>query len=125
MRRLILSLAVAVPAVACSSAYYSIWETLGVHKRDILVDRVEEGRDAQAAAKEEFESAMEAFRQVTGFKGGDLEKVYDKVQGEYDDCAARVDDVHTRIASIEKVAGDLFDEWKSEMKQYSDASLRR
>ena len=126
MQRCLLTLCLLVPAAtSCQSAYYSIWETVGVHKRDILVDRVEEGRDAQEEAKKEFVSAMETFKQVTGFKGGDLEKVYSKIQGEYDDCAARVDEVHTRIGSIEKVAGDLFEEWKAEMKEYSDASLRR
>ena len=31
----------------CSSAYYRTLEGLGIEKRDILVDRVEDARDAQ------------------------------------------------------------------------------
>lgn len=31
---------------ACQSAYYTAWEKLGVEKRDILVDRVEDARDS-------------------------------------------------------------------------------
>ena len=31
----------------CSSAYYNTMEKFGVHKRDIMVDRVKEARDAQ------------------------------------------------------------------------------
>ena len=30
-----------------------------------------------------------------------------------------------RIASVEKVAKDMFDEWQSELSQYSDQSRRR
>lgn len=35
----------------CSSAYYKTMENFGVEKRDILVDRVEEARDAQDDAR--------------------------------------------------------------------------
>jgi type III secretory pathway lipoprotein EscJ len=31
----------------CDSIYYSTMETFGKHKRDILVDRVENAREAQ------------------------------------------------------------------------------
>lgn len=42
----------------CASAYYSAMEKVGVHKRDILIDRVEGARDAQAigSLKAEFAS---------------------------------------------------------------------
>ena len=30
--------------VGCSKAYYGAMETAGIHKRDILVDRVEDAR---------------------------------------------------------------------------------
>jgi len=46
----------------CNSAYYATMEKLGVPKREILVDRVEEARDSQEAAKEQFSSALEHFR---------------------------------------------------------------
>ena len=31
----------------CQRAYFNVMEKVGVHKRDILVDRVEDARDAQ------------------------------------------------------------------------------
>ena len=37
---------------ACQSAYYEAAEQVGYHKRDILVDRVEDSRDAQLEAEE-------------------------------------------------------------------------
>ena len=63
----------AVSVTACSSAYYKTMETVGVEKRDILVDRVEEARDAQDEASEQFADALEQFRSVVDFDGGDLE----------------------------------------------------
>jgi hypothetical protein len=44
---------------ACSSAYYKTMEGLGIEKRDILVDRVEDARDAQDDASEQFTSALD------------------------------------------------------------------
>jgi len=109
---------------ACSSAYYGTMEAFGVEKRDILVDRIKDGRDAQAAAKQEFQSALAAFKSATGFKGGDLEALHDKLASRLDDCDSRAATVRSRIDSIEKVARDLFAEWKKEQSSYSSAELR-
>lgn len=108
----------------CSSAYYKAMETFGVEKRDILVDRIEEGRDAQQEAKAEFQSALQAFKATTGFQGGDLEAVHDKLDGRLKDCESRAKGVRGRIEAIEDVASDLFAEWKQEAAQYSDPKLR-
>lgn len=120
------SLAILVLATAsCRSAYYGTLEAFGVHKRDVLVDRVEEGRDAQQAAKEQFASALDAFRSVEDFDGGDLEKVYEKLKGEFDASEKRVAAVSGRIDSIETVAADLFAEWEGELSEIKSADLRR
>ena len=110
---------------SCKTAYYGALEKMGVHKRDILVERVEDGRDAQHAAKEQFQSALEAFREVSDFEGGELEQVYERLQKEYDRSEARVAAVRDRIDAIEDVAEDLFDEWKRELEQIQDDELRR
>jgi hypothetical protein len=112
-------------ASACQSAYYGIQEKLGVHKRDILVDRVQEGRDAQEEAKEQFQSALEAFKAVESFDGGDLEEVYDELNGEYERSVSKVEAVKKRIDSIEDVSGDLFDEWEEELSEFENAELKR
>ena len=129
MRRTLLvtaaSCAVLVLATAsCRSAYYGTLEAFGVHKRDVLVDRVEEGRDAQQEAKEQFASALEAFRSVEDFDGGDLEKVYDRLKSEFDASEKRVAAVAGRIDSIETVAADLFEEWEGELREIKSADLR-
>lgn len=109
---------------ACQTAYYSAMEQVGVHKRDILVDRVVDARDAQEGAQEQFKDALEQFRSVVQFDGGELDKVYNKLQGEYDDSVDAAEDVTNRIESVEAVAEDLFEEWNEELAQYSNRQLR-
>jgi hypothetical protein len=121
---LVLMLLTLSPLTACKSATYGIYEKFGVHKRDILVERVEEGRDAQHAAKEQFQSALEAFRQVADFDGGELETLYDKLEKEYDRSEQRVLKVRGRVDAIEEVATDLFAEWKLELQQIQNEDLR-
>lgn len=121
-RRSVLALVLAL--AGCKAAYYGTLESLGIEKRDILVDRVEDGRDAQGEAKEQFQSALAAFQALTGFQGGELQDAYEKLDAEYEDCQARADDVQERIASIESVATDLFEEWSDEIDSMQDAKLK-
>ena len=109
----------------CSSAYYKTMESIGIEKRDILVDRVEEARDAQDSASEQFASALEQFRATVNFDGGDLEEIYDRLNSEYEDSSAEATDVSERIDAVEGVAEDLFEEWEQELEQYSRADMRR
>src|SRR5262245_35212406 len=87
-------------SLACSSPYYWTMEKLGKEKRDLLVDRVEDGREAQEEAKQQFKDALEAFRAVHDFDGGDLQEVYDKLNDEYEDSSSRAKEVTSRIESI-------------------------
>jgi len=111
--------------LGCQSTYYAAMEKIGMHKRDILVDRVEQARTTQEETKEQFQSALEAFSSLTDFAGGDLEDKYtelSKVLGRSEDKA---DELHQRIKAIEDVSAALFREWEAELKQYSNANLRR
>lgn len=110
---------------ACQSAYYSGMEKVGIHKRDILVDRIEDVQDAQEEGKEQFADALEQFRSVVQFDGGELEDQYDALNHEYKDSKAAAENISDRIDSVESVANALFEEWEEELKQYSNANLRR
>ena len=116
----------AAPALGgCASAYYSTMEQFGVEKRQILVDRVVMAAESQEEAKEEFADALEAFKAVVDFDGGELEKTYDKLKGEYEDADREADRVRTRVKDVQVVAKDLFKEWRKELDQYESAALRR
>ena len=124
MRTTILGLSLLALLSACRGAYYSTMETFGVHKRDILVDEVEDGREDQAEAQEQFQETYQAFQELTGAEGGELEDVYDNLSDELEDCEESADDVHKRIDDIEQVAGDLFEEWEDEIGGMENASLK-
>ncbi len=109
----------------CESAYYKTMETMGYHKRDIMVDRVQDARDAQEEAKEQFESALEKFSTVLNYQGGDLEDKYNQLKAEYDTSETRAEAVRLRIDEVEDVAQDLFVEWQKELDQYTSSSLRK
>jgi len=109
----------------CSSMYYGTMEKMGVHKRDIMMDRVEEARDTQDEAKQQFLSAMEQFKSVINFNGGDLEKEYNKLNATLQKSESEAVAVRNRIRAVEDVSDALFKEWRSEIKQFSSNALRR
>lgn len=109
----------------CSGTYYTAMEKIGVHKRDILVDRVEQARDSQADAQEQFKSALEEFESVINLKESDLKIAYDRVNSAYERSDQAAVEVSERIKKVEGVAEALFDEWKQELELYQNHELRR
>ena len=110
---------------ACESTYYSAMEEIGIHKRDILIDRIEEAQQAQQEGQEQFKSALEQFKSVANFDGGDLEKMYNRLNDEYENSVEAGEDIRDRIEKVDSVATALFEEWQEELGQYTNANLRR
>lgn len=125
MARLFLTLLLTTGLLGCQSAYYATMEKVGVHKRDILVDRVEETQEAQTEAQEQFQDALEQFKSVVQFDGGELESIYEALNDEYEDSASAAETVSDRIDAVEDVAEDLFSEWQDELEEYQSAKLKR
>lgn len=109
----------------CQSAYYSAMEKVGYHKREIMVDRVEDAKASQQEAQKEFTSALQALSNLTQFNGGELEEVYKEINEQYQESEKAAQEVRDRIAAIEDVAGALFEEWQQELSLYTSAKLRR
>ena len=122
--RLFMVLALALALGGCSNVYYGAMEKVGVHKRDIMVDRVKAARDTQTETKQQFLTAMEQFRSVVSFDGGNLEREYNKLNSSLQRSEAGADEVRERIRAVEDVSDALFKEWRDELKQYSSATLR-
>ncbi|WP_317932907.1 DUF2959 domain-containing protein [Halioxenophilus sp. WMMB6] len=122
--RLTLTLAL-VTLTGCQSAYYAAWEKLGVEKRDLLIDQVEDAQEAQEDGKVQFTNALEQFRLVAAFDGGDLEAYYEELRGELEASQSAANKISSRIDDVETVAEDLFAEWREELKLYNSENLRR
>lgn len=125
MKQWIMPVAAAFVLSACQSAYYGTMEKLGIEKRDILVDRVDEARDSQTDAQEEFRSAFERLDEMLAIEGGELADTYQALRSDYEDSKAAAKEVRERIDAVDDVAQDLFDEWSEELSEYSNDNMRR
>jgi hypothetical protein len=105
-------------------AYYRTKESMGQHKRDLVVLRVEEASDSLQETKVQFLDALERFKAVVQFESGSLEDKYKLLKQQFDFCDARAQMVADRIQAIEEVSDALFSEWEAELKEYSNRSLR-
>lgn len=109
----------------CQTVYYEAMEKMGTHKRDILVDRVEEGKEAQEEAKAQFSSAFDEFLAISKVDMGDLKSAYDRIQDSFDRSEKRAKAVWDRIDSIKSVSKALFREWEKELDAYTNQDLRQ
>lgn len=107
------------------SLYLDALEKIGMEKRDVLVKRVRNAKEAQQEAQEQFRDALEEFQTLVGHDGGELEDRYEKLRREHERSAEKAEEVRDRIRGIEKVSKKLFEEWKEELDKYSDKELRR
>jgi hypothetical protein len=118
-------LLLAVVLVAgCRTASYWAWEKVGVYKRDLLKKDVKAARDDQKAASDQFKDALTRLKELSGFQGGDLEKMYNSLKRDYERSVERANVVHKRVKEVETVADDLFTEWEKEIKEISSADLQ-
>ena len=108
----------------CQKAYYQTMEKFGVHKRDLMVERVAKARNAQEEVKEQFKSALERFGEVVRLKDTDLSQKYERLNDELKQSESKAEAVSDRIRAVEDVAEALFEEWATELDQYTSAALR-
>lgn len=123
-----LAVAAHAPVSGCSTASIALKESIGIAKREQLVARVQDARDAQGEAKKQFESALAEFLAVTGTgqdaKVAELETRYKKLKAEQERSQDRAERVRGRIKDTERVADALFSEWNAELKQYQSEAMR-
>lgn len=124
MKKAVIVSVILLFAAGCQSLYYGTMEKFGKYKRDILVDRVKNARDAQQQTKEQFASALDKFRSVVNVEGGKLQEKYDLLKSELDKSESKASAVKKRINDVEDVANALFDEWTKELDQYKNSELK-
>jgi len=120
----IIVLALCIFFMGCHSAYYAFWEKMGKEKRHLLRDQVEKSQEDQQSASEELSDALSRLKQMYGLDGGDLEKMYDRLSDDYENCENRAAIIDQRIEKVNRIANDLFDEWRSELGQIQNAAFR-
>jgi hypothetical protein len=118
--------AMTVGCATTRKAYYNAWEKFGYAKRERLVDNVKAARAEQVDAKKQFASALDQFKSIANFQGGNLEAMYNKLNKEYERCDSEAGRVRSKVQSVKNVAAALFDEWQGEIGEIKgDPTLQR
>ncbi len=106
------------------NAQYSTLEQFGVHKRDILVDRIEKTTQTQEQTKAQVKSAYEELSELIQVNEAGLEKKYKSMAKAVEKSEAKAQQLNNRIQAVDQVAKDLFREWEAELKAYTSDRLR-
>lgn len=104
---------------------YSGIDWMWKEPREVLVDRVEEARDSQHAAAEQFRDALTEFKAVVDLPESGLERQYNKLNSAHKRSQAAADRISKRIDRVVNASNRLLDEWSSELDDYNDPALRR
>jgi hypothetical protein len=104
--------------------YYSTRESIGDHKREIVVYQVEQACISLQETKEEFEETLERFKSLVCVNDSGLDHRYNLLNRQYQFCRSKSDAVSNKIRAIQEVSEALFIEWESELDQYSNRALR-
>lgn len=106
------------------TAIYSARESIGEHKRDIVVTHVEQACLGLQETRDEFEDALQRFKNLVCVNETTLDHKYNLLNRQYQFCCAKSDAVSNRIRAIEQVSEALFKEWEGELNEYTNRSLR-
>lgn len=101
------------------------FDTFYKEPRDILISRVEAASDAQEQTAQEFRSALEQFKAVTGFDGGDLEKRFNTLNAAFKNSEEAAENVSSRIDRVVAASNRLLEDWREELNEYHDPTIKR
>lgn len=113
-----------VLAACQTTPYYKALETVGIKKRDLLIDRAEDVQKSEREASKAFVGAVTVYRETSDADPRNIEGAYRRLESAYEKSRARAGDVEQDIDTLRTVAGDMFTEWESELKLFQDPDIR-
>lgn len=123
-QKLFLIFTLAVLSSGCQTLYNTTLEKVfGMEKRQIFKKSVEDVNADQKKAQDSFKDSITKLKELYNFSGGQLESVYNKLKGSYENSQARANKVHERIENMDDVAKSMFSEWDKEIKTYSNPTF--
>lgn len=104
--------------------YYSARESVGTHKRELVVEHVEQVCVDLQVTRDQFEDALERFKTLIRVDDTTLAQKYNQLSRQYQFCCSKSEAVSDRIQAIIAVSEALFSEWERELDEYSNRNLR-
>jgi tetratricopeptide (TPR) repeat protein len=105
-------------------AFLNARETIGEHKRILVVQHVEQACQSMQETKGEFQDALEQLKTLASISETALDHRYNLLNRQYQFCRAKSENVSNRIKAIETVSEALFLEWEKELNDYTNKTLR-
>lgn len=106
------------------AVYYNARESIGDHKRTIVVHQVEQACVSLQETRDEFQDALGQLKTLTSISETSLDHRYNLLNRQYQFCRAKSENVSNKIRAIETVSEALFQEWERELNDYSNRTLR-
>jgi phage-related tail protein len=106
------------------TAYFNARESIGEHKRAIVVRQVEQACLSLQETRNEFEDALKQLKMLASISETSLDHRYHLLNRQYQFCRAKSENVSSKIRAIEAVTEALFLEWEKELNDYTSRALR-
>ncbi|TSA42383.1 MAG: DUF2959 domain-containing protein [Methylococcaceae bacterium] len=105
--------------------YYRAKESLGEHKRTLVVHHVEQACLGLEDTRNEFVTTLEKFHYLNDSRNNStLSQKYQLLNQQYHYCQVKTEHILRRIKAIEEVSEALFAEWEKELAGYSNKNLK-
>nr|MBZ4201546.1 DUF2959 domain-containing protein [Methylovulum sp.] len=96
--------------------YYRAKESLGEHKRTLVVHHVEQACLGLEDTRNEFVTTLEKFHYLNDSRNNStLSQKYQLLNQQYHYCQVKTEHILRRIKAIEEVSEPLFAEWEKEL----------
>ncbi len=106
------------------SVYFHARESIGEHKRTMVVAQVGQACGSLQDTRDAFADALTRFNSLVTVPDTALEHKYHLLNRQYQLCRAKSEAVSQRIRGIEEISEALFAEWEKELNEYSNRTLR-
>jgi len=106
------------------TAYFNARESIGEHKRAIVVQQVEQTCASLKETRDEFQDALSQLKTLVSICDTSLDHRYNLLNRQYQFCRTKSEIVSNKIRAIEAVSEALFLEWENELNEYSNRALR-
>jgi len=106
------------------SAYFSARESIGDHKRTLVVHQVEQACTTLQETRDKFQDALERLKTIAAISDTPLDHRYHLLNRQYQFCRTKSENVSNKIQAIESVSEALFTEWERELNEYSNKTLK-
>lgn len=121
--RLILILLASLLLSGCQTGYFALMDKAGISRREMLVHRVQDARDAQVKARYAFSRAEDRYQAALHPSGNAPEVTLEQLHKAYADSDKAAAAVAPRVDNVEQVGDALFAEWRDELGRYKDPNL--